>query len=148
MVRIYVSDVIDAPIEKVWGIIRDFNGMPAYHPFIRDSEIEGGLPSDAVGCVRSFHLGNGDHLRERLLSLSDRDHSCVYAILDSPMPVTDYVAGYHLRPVTEDGRTFVEWWAEFGVDPADEERIVAQVRDGTFRQAFQSIKQKLAGQGA
>ena len=143
--RIYVSDVIDAPVEDVWAIIRDFNGMPGYHPFITDSAIEGGLPSDAVGCIRSFHLGNGDHLREQLLSLSDRDHSCVYCILDSPMPVRDYVAGYQLRPVTEDNRTFAEWWAEFGIDPADEERIVAQVRDGTFRQAFKSIKEKLAG---
>jgi len=58
MVRIYVSDVIDAPIEKVWALIRDFNGMPKWHPFIRDSMIEGGLTSDAVGCVRNFHLAD------------------------------------------------------------------------------------------
>jgi hypothetical protein len=148
MVRIYVSDVIDAPIDDVWGIIRNFNGMPGYHPFITDSMIEGGLPADAVGCIRSFHLGNGDHLREQLLSLSDREHSCVYCILESPMPVTNYVAGYHLRPITEDNRTFVEWWAEFGVAPADEERMIRQVRDGTFRQAFKSIKEKLAGSAA
>ncbi|MBV9813259.1 MAG: SRPBCC family protein [Acetobacteraceae bacterium] len=147
MVRIYVSDVIDAPIEQVWGIIRDFNGMPSYHPFIRDSEIEGGLPSDAVGCVRSFHLANGGHLREQLLSLSDREHSCIYKILVSPMPVTDYVAGYRLLPITEDDRTFVEWWAEFGVPPEHEARIVDQVRNGTFRQAFRSIKEKLAAPG-
>jgi uncharacterized membrane protein len=25
---VYISDVIDAPIEKVWGIMRDFNDMP------------------------------------------------------------------------------------------------------------------------
>ena len=29
---VYVSDVIDAPIEKVWGLMRDFNDMPSYHP--------------------------------------------------------------------------------------------------------------------
>jgi hypothetical protein len=144
MVRIYVSDVIDAPIEAVWRIMRDFNGMPSYHPFIRDSEIEGGLPSDAVGCVRSFHLADGGHLREQLLSLSDRDHSCVYKILESPMPVTDYVAGFQLRPITEGGCTFVEWWAEFGIEKQHEARIVNQVRDGTFRQAFKSVKEKLA----
>src|SRR6202041_2634921 len=101
MTRIYVSDVIDAPIEKVWGLIRDFNGMPKWHPFIRDSMIEDGLPSDAVGCVRNFHLANGGHLREQLLSLSDRDHECTYCILESPMPVTGYVACYRLLPITE-----------------------------------------------
>jgi hypothetical protein len=144
MVRIYVSDVIDAPIEKVWGLIRDFNGMPKWHPFIRDSEIEGGLPSDAVGCVRSFHLTDGGHLREKLLSLSDRQHECIYCILNSPMPVTGYVAGYRLLPITEGSRTFIDWWAEFEVSPADHNRIVDQVQNGTFRRAFQAIAEHLA----
>ncbi len=64
------------------------------------------------------------------------------------MPVTNYVAGYHLRPITEADRTFVEWWAEFDVAPADEERMIKQVRDGTFREAFKAIKGKLAGRTA
>lgn len=144
MVRIYVSDVIDAPIEKVWSLIRDFNGMPKWHPFIRDSEIEAGLQSDAVGCVRSFHLANGGHLRERLLSLSDRDHECVYCILDSPLPVTGYVAGYRLLPVTEGQRTFIDWWAEFEVSAADHDRVFDQVHNGTFRRAFQAIAEHLS----
>lgn len=143
MVRIYVSDVIEAPIEKVWALVRDFNGMPGWHPFIRDSEIENGLPSDAVGCVRSFHLANGGHLREKLLSLSDRDHRCVYCILDSPLPVTGYVASYRLLPITEGDRTFIDWWAEFEVSAADEAKVVDQVQNGTFRRAFQAIAEKL-----
>jgi hypothetical protein len=144
MVRIYVSDVIEAPIEKVWSLIRDFNGMPKWHPFIRDSEIEAGLPSDAVGCVRSFHLANGGHLREQLLSLSDRDHECIYCILESPLPVTGYVAGYRLLPVTEGQRTFIDWWAEFEVSAADRDQVVDQVQNGTFRRAFQAIAERLA----
>ena len=143
MTRNYVSDVIDAPIEKVWALIRDFNGMPKWHPFISDSHIENGLPSDAVGCVRNFHLANGGQLREQLLSLSDRDHACVYCILESPLPVTGYVAGYRLLPITEGDRTFIDWWAEFGIDPKDEERIVDQVKNGTFRRAFQAIAEYL-----
>jgi hypothetical protein len=143
MVRIYVSDVIDAPIEKVWGLIRDFNGMPKWHPFIRDSMIEGGLPSDAVGCVRNFHLANGGQLREQLLSLSDRDHECIYCILESPLPVTGYVAGYRVLPITEGDRTFIDWWAEFEIAAADEARIIDQVKNGTFRRAFQAIAEFL-----
>jgi hypothetical protein len=147
MVRIYVSDVINAPIDRVWGLIRDFNGMPNWHPFIRDSTIEAGLPSDAVGCVRSFHLADGGHLREQLLALSDRDHECIYCILESPLPVTGYVAGYRVLPVTEGNRTFIDWWAEFDVGLADEARVVDQVRNGTFRRAFQAIGEYLAKHG-
>jgi hypothetical protein len=146
MVRIYVSDVIEAPIARVWGIIRDFNGMPGWHPFIADSHIEAELPSDAVGCVRNFHLANGGHLREQLLSLSDREHACVYCILESPLPVTGYVAGYHLREITEYDTTFIEWWAEFEVGAQDQAQVVDQVRNGTFRRAFQAIKEKLAAE--
>jgi hypothetical protein len=145
MVRIYVSDVINAPIARVWALIRDFNGMPNWHPFIADSHIEDGKPSDAVGCVRNFHLANGGHLREQLLSLSDPDHSCVYKILESPLPVVGYVAGYQLREITEGDRTFIDWWAEFEVSKADEAGVVDQVRNGTFRRAFQAIQEKLAG---
>ncbi|MDB5370073.1 MAG: MxaD family protein [Roseomonas sp.] len=144
MVRIYVSDVIKAPVGVVWDLIRDFNGMPKWHPFIRDSEIENGRPSDAVGCVRSFHLANGGHLREKLLKLSDREHECVYCILDSPMPVTGYVAGYRLLPITETNHTFIDWWAEFEVGADDHDRIVDQVKNGTFRRAFQAINEHLA----
>jgi Polyketide cyclase / dehydrase and lipid transport len=144
MVRIYVSDVIDAPIGRVWPIIRDFNGLPNYHPLFTKSEIESGKPADAVGCVRSFYAANGGHLREELLSLSDREHSCVYRILESPLPVTGYVAGFQLRPITEGDRTFVDWWAEWEMDgTGDEAETVDLVANKTFRQAFQSLKAKL-----
>ncbi|MBO1074647.1 SRPBCC family protein [Roseomonas marmotae] len=141
MARIYVSDVIEAPVEQVWSLIRDFNGMPRWHPAVADSEIEGGLPSDAVGCVRSFHFVDGAHLREKLLKLSDREHECVYCILDSPLPITGYVAGYRLLPVTETDRTFIDWWAEYEIDPKDHERVLDIVRNGVFRRGFQAINE-------
>jgi hypothetical protein len=79
-VRVDVSDVIDAPVEKVRGLIRDFNGVSKWHPFVRDSPIENGMPSGAIGCARNFHLTNGDHLRDQLLTVSERDRECVYCI--------------------------------------------------------------------
>ena len=144
MVRIYVSDVIDAPIDRVWALLRDFNGLPVYHPTLfTKSEIEGGKPADAVGCVRSFYAANGGHLREELLSLSDRDHSCVYRILESPLPVTGYVAGFQLRPITEDDRTFIEWWAEWEMAGGDEADTIDLVKNHTFRGIFRSVKSML-----
>ena len=71
MARVFVSSVINAPTDQVWDRIRDFNGLPKWHPRIRDSRIEDALPSDKVGCIRNFNLQNGDNIRERLLGLSD-----------------------------------------------------------------------------
>lgn len=132
MAHVSISAVIEAPIERVWAVARDFNGHAAWHPFIADSHIEDGLASDTVGCVRNFTLANGAHLRERLLALSDLDHSFAYTILDSPMPIRDYHARFGLKRVTEGDRTFVEWSARFEVAPEDEARIVEQVGRATF----------------
>ena len=121
MVKAYRSTVIDAPVQRVWAMIRDFNALPSWHPAIAKSEIEGGRASDAVGCVRSFLMKDGGHLREQLLALSDVDHYFTYNILVSPMPVNDYVATFRLTPITVGNRTFAEWWADFNVTSGTEQ---------------------------
>ncbi len=70
MIRVYVSSVIDASADTVWSRIRDFNGMPLWHPGIADSRIENNEPADKVGCIRHFHTRDGGMIRERLLALS------------------------------------------------------------------------------
>ena len=69
MPRVYVSSVLPAPAKTVWQRVRDFNGLPRWHPRIRESRIEEGLPADKVGCVRAFALQNGDRLREQLAAI-------------------------------------------------------------------------------
>lgn len=140
MAQVQISAVVDAPIDRVWSVARDFNGHAAWHPFIAASHIEDGLASDTVGCIRNFTLANGAHLRERLLALSDLDHSFTYSILESPMPIRDYQASFSLRPVTEGQRTFVEWTARFDVAPEDEARIVEQVGRATFAEGIAALE--------
>lgn len=144
MARVYVSDVIDAPAEKVWAFARDFNGHGEWHPIIAESAIEDGLPSDRVGCVRAFTTTNGGFLRERLLSLSDTDRCFTYNILVSPMPIENYVAGFRCTPITEGDRTFVEWWADFDVSPEDEPAIREQVGRHTFADGIRAIADRVA----
>lgn len=145
MARIYISSVIDAPAPRVWERVRDFNGMPRWHPRIRDSRIENGEPSDRVGCVRDFHLQNGDHLREKLLALSDFDMFQTYCILESPMPLSDYVATLRLTPVTDGDRTFGEWTAEFGCAPELEDELVGGIGMNVFQAGFDALKRQMAG---
>jgi len=85
MAKVYVSGIIDAPVDKVWAYARDFNGHGEWHPIIAESHIEEGKPSDQVGCVRNFTTSNGGHLRERLLTFSDRDRYFTYNIIVSPI---------------------------------------------------------------
>ena len=145
MAHVYVSGIIKAPIDRVWGVARDFNGHADWHPFIAESHIEDGLPSDVVGCVRNFRLGNGGHLRERRLTLDDRDTSFTYSFLESPMPIRDYHATFRLRPVTEGGTTFVEWQARFEVASDDEARIKDQVGRATFAEGIGALERHILG---
>ena len=92
MARVYVSTVVNARNDRVWARVRDFNGLPNWHPAIAESRIEGGEPADKIGCVRDFRLRNGDRIREKLLGLSDYDMFCTYSILEFPMGVENYVA--------------------------------------------------------
>jgi len=139
---VYISDVIDAPIERVWGIMRDFNDMPSYHPGIRNSIIEGEDRSDRVGCVRRLTLVEG-FVRERLLCMDDRGYAFTYEIIEGTLPVRGYVAGVRLHRVTEGNRTFAEWWADFEVVGADHDDVVAQIGNNVFAAGFRAVAAKL-----
>ena len=147
MTKIFVSAVVDAPIEAVWGVVRDFNGMPDWHPRFSRSHIEDGRAADAIGCVRNFDIvDDGGTIRERLLMLSDAEHSFEYCILDSPLPVEGYVARLTLYPVTVGDRTLGVWEAEFTVTAdGDEAGVVDAVANGTFGLAFEVLDQRLSG---
>lgn len=140
MIRVYVSSVIDVSADTVWARIRDFNGLPLWHPAIADSRIENQEPSDRVGCIRHFHTRDGGMIRERLLALSDYDYSCTYEILESPMGVANYVATLKLTPVTDGGRTFAEWSAEFDCAEGRESELTEQIGGGVFQAGFDALK--------
>ena len=145
MARVYISSVIGAPASKVWERVRGFNDLARWHPMIRDSRIEDALPADKVGCIRNFNLQNGDNIREQLLGLSDYDMFCTYSILESPMPLEDYVATLRLTPITEGDRTFVEWSAEFSCDPSNEDDLVNGIGTDVFQAGFDALKRQFGG---
>ncbi|CAM3762666.1 SRPBCC family protein [Bordetella sputigena] len=144
MTAIFVSSVIDAPAGDVWAAVRDFNGMPQWHPLIVDSSIENGLTADRIGCVRSFHTRDGGLIREQLLALSDYDYTFTYAILESPMGVSDYVATLKLTPVTDGDRCFGEWSAEFTAPPEREAELKRFVSQEVFLAGFHALQARLS----
>ena len=145
MARVYTSSVINASAARVWARVRDFNGLSNWHPAIAESRIENGEPADKVGCVRNFSLRNGDRLREQLLGLSDYDMFCTYSILDSPMPLTNYVATLRLTPITDQDRTFIEWSADFDCAPDREGELLSNIGGGVFQGGFDALKRAFGG---
>ncbi|HVJ32834.1 MAG TPA: SRPBCC family protein [Terriglobia bacterium] len=145
MAKVYISSVINAPAGQVWGIVRDFDGLPKWTPFVADSRIEQNQPADKIGCIRNFTLKDGGRIRERLLALSDYDFTMVYAILESPMGVENYIATLKLIPITDGDRCFVEWSAEFDCLPNREQELIAHIGRNVFLAALQSLKSRFGG---
>jgi len=145
MTEVYVSSVIGAPADSVWSRIRDFNGLPTWHPAIADSRIEGGSPSDQVGCIRAFQTQDGGFIREKLLALSDFEFTCTYAILESPMGVENYIATLKLTPITDGARTFAEWSAEFDCAADREAELLDLIGNSVFQGGFDALKQHFGG---
>lgn len=112
-IHLSISRVLPHAPETVWQKIRDFNGLPSWHPMIARSAMEDGKSGDQVGAVRNFFTHDGGNIREQLLGLNDRDRVITYSILESGMGVSDYVAEIALQRISHDNSTLAKWTAEF-----------------------------------
>lgn len=142
MPTVTVSSVINAPAADVWALVRDFNGLPDWHPRMVESHIENGLAADQVGCVRSFTLASGPKLREKLLALSDAEMTLTYTILETPAPISNHQATLRLTPVTDGDRCFAEWTATFDCPPEKAEAEAAGMGANVFQGGFNALNER------
>jgi len=143
VIKVARSTVIDAPIDAVWQVLRDFNGHERWHPAVARSHLEAGKHSNQIGAIRSFTLSGGERIREQLLALSDRKWQFRYTIVESDVPLYDYVAEVHLRPVTDGDRTFWLWQSRFRTPPGRERELAELVARAVYEAGFAAIKRLL-----
>jgi uncharacterized protein YndB with AHSA1/START domain len=137
MARAYASVVIPVPVDRVWELVRPFDGIGRWYAPVESCELECGT-ADSVGSVRRVTVNGGALIRERLVELSDAEHRVAYVVLDG-VPWKDYASSIQLRPVTADDSTFVEWSATFGGDARSASAVAA-----AFRLAFAGLAARAA----
>jgi polyketide cyclase/dehydrase/lipid transport protein len=145
MPRPYASGVVPASADAVWTYIRDFDGLPTWHPAISASELTSGGTGAEVGAVRRLTLADGGTVVERMLVLDDADRRCTYEFLENPFGARRYVSTLRVAPVTASGEAFVEWWSEFDSDAGDEERLAALFADGVYGSGIGALQKHFAG---
>ena len=143
MPHITKSTILKAPTGTVWNLLRDFNGHDRWHPAVATSTIERAHPADKIGCIRRFKLKDGSELREQLLALSDLEQTFSYCLLDTPIPMFNYVAHVRLLPVTDGDRTFWQWESRFTTRAADGDRITHMVSEQIYQAGFEAIRRHL-----
>ena len=144
MPTIKVSSVIDAPIGKVWERIRDFNGLPGWHPRMIESQIEDGKAATEIGCVRNFKVASGATVREKLLAFSDDEHLTTYSIIGHPAPISNHTATLKLERVTDGDRTFAVWTSQFDAPAEKADEIAKGMADNVFQGGFEALKSHFA----
>ena len=144
--KVVRSTVIDAPIDRVWAVLRDFNSHDQWHDVVAESRIEGGEAPTQVGCIRSFTLKDGNRIREQLLTLSDTEHRSTYCIVEATVPLQRYVATVTLKPVTDGDRTFWHWESTFATPPMERE-LRQMVAEGVYEAGFENLRRHLGRRG-
>jgi hypothetical protein len=113
--KVTYSTVLDAPVEKIWAVMRRFAHNPdpdTDHP-IKVELSEGKSEFEVGPAVRIITLPDGGKVVERLIAIDDDKFTLTYRILESPLPVKDYTATFRLWKVVETNQTFAEWYAIF-----------------------------------
>ena len=139
--HLFRSTVIDAPVAQVWATLRHFDGVVEWNPGVAAARMEEGAPSDRVGAIRHLTLPDGGIIRETLLALDDRRRSFTYDIIESPLPVRNYVATQAFHPITDGERTYATWEVTFDCDPADEAGLAEVIAVGIFEAGMAGMKQ-------
>jgi hypothetical protein len=145
MAKAYGSIIVDAPVEAVWAVVRDFNGLPNWLPGVASSGIDNGRHPAEVGCLRRLMLGNGASCSERLLALDDSRYMVSYGFVDQLFPISNHRAVIELIPITADDRCFVQWSADFEEAPGHAGEIVAIMEREVFAAGLAALQAKLAG---
>jgi hypothetical protein len=136
----YASGVVSARSAAVWDLVRRFDALPTWHPFVQSCEMMDDAHPAAVGSRRVQRLANGGTATAQLISIDDSDQALVYEMLDGPWEVRNYTATVRVRPITDQEATFVEWWGRFDADAAHVEELEAMFRDSTYEAGVRALQ--------
>ncbi len=109
-----------------WALIGDFCGIATWHPAIATCTI-----ADKDGAkIRTLTTKDGATFVEKLVKWDAPAKSYTYAILKSPLPVTDYLSTIKVEEDDEPGKVAITWSSTFtprGVSEDAAKQAVANV---------------------
>lgn len=134
---------IDAPADKVWAIVKDFNALKNWHPAVAESPADKG---NEEGSVRQIKLKNGGALTETLEAYDAAKMRYSYRAKDGgALPVTNYTSTITVK--AEGNGSVVEWRGAFyrgfpNNDPPPDQNDEAAVAaiTGVYKSGLANLK--------
>lgn len=87
---------IAVPPEQVWRVIARFDDL-AWHPAVAATHMIAGKP-DQAGAIRLIITKRGEKITDELLKQDGKAHSVTYKIVDSTLPVDQYLGTLQVLP--------------------------------------------------
>jgi mxaD protein len=139
------SITVNAPADKVWNAVKDFNGLNTWHPAVATDEIVEGK-NNTVGAVRLLTLKGGGTIKEKLASYDPAGRSFKYAIIEGVLPVSGYTSTFVVKPIGKN-KSSVTWSGHFkrknvGDNPGDTEndKTAVDTIGGVYQAGLDNLK--------
>lgn len=148
--KVVKSVDIQAPVDKVWATVKDFDKLDKWHPgFSKDELVKGS--NNKPGAVRSLTVKNGPTFTEELLAFDDSTHSYRYRIIESPLPIDHYVSRLSVKP-GKNGGSRVTWSGSFkrkntsdNPPEAENDAAAKKLVSGVYDGGLDNLKKMLGG---
>ncbi|MGC8490999.1 MAG: SRPBCC family protein [Syntrophobacteraceae bacterium] len=134
MSKVSMHTQLNASADKVWQLLKDFNGLPAFIAAIKKSTMEG----EGIGALRTLTLeGGGPPIVERLETFDDQAKTLSYSIVTSPLPLSNYLATVEAIDMGP-SKCEVRWHSTFEPSGAPEAEAV-KVVEGVYSAGFEGL---------
>jgi hypothetical protein len=139
MAKITMHTKVNVPAAQLWSMVGGFNALPAWHPGVEKSEVEGA----GKGSLRTLKIAGGGEVVERLELLNETERVYAYSIVKGPLPVADYLSELRVKD-NRDGTSTLQWSSTFlpvGVPETEAVKVI----EGMYQAGFDNLKKIFGG---
>lgn len=120
--------IIKAPASRVWETLRKFDGVERYLPVVKSSTVKGsGDGAERTCTVQMSHDQAPMLLEEKLLDVDEVNRSLRYIIVNSSMPIDDYMGTMKVTELDE-SICEVKWSSTFNAKGISENESVGMIK--------------------
>jgi hypothetical protein len=131
---------VSVPPEKAWDMIKDFDSWQSWHPAVASTEITSGK-GNTRGTVRVLTTKDGAKITEKLMRYQPKGFAYTYSIIDSPLPVTDYVSTLQVKAAKSG--SVVIWASHFKAKEGTADADAAKAIRDIYLAGLNNLKAKL-----
>lgn len=136
--NVYQTVDVAADAGAAWDAVKDYDGLPSWHPAFESAVITSGQ-NNTPGAMRRLTLKGGGSFDEELLAFDDGARKLRYRIVgDSPLPIDNYDSTIEVVSMGP-GSSAVIWRSSFtakGVSDAEAIKVIV----GAYRAGLDNLR--------